>query len=157
MRLLSLAAAAALLSTPEAAAAQEIEIRGDSLATRRVTRAELAGLPRVEARVSDHGTEALFSGVSLAAVLKLAGVPMDSLRGRHLTTYVVVEAADGYRVVLSIGEIDPGLTGRAIFLADKRDGEALPANQAPWRLIIPGETRASRWVRQVTALVVKKG
>jgi hypothetical protein len=71
-----------------------------------------------------------------------------------LTRYVVVTGADGYRVVFALAELDAAFTGRAVILADSRDGGALPPNAAPFQLIVPGEKRPARWVRQVVAIEV---
>jgi hypothetical protein len=75
--------------------------------------------------------------------------PADSLRGRSLATYVLIEAADGYRVLFSIAELESGFTDRVVILADQKDGHPLPAAEGPYRLIVPGEKRPARWARQV--------
>ena len=72
-----------------------------------------------------------------------------------MTRYVVVDAADGYRVVFSLSELDTAYTDRVVLIADTRDGVALPAREGPFRLVVPGEKRAARWVRQVTAIDVE--
>src|SRR5262245_23468036 len=59
---------------------------------------DLSGLKRVTVKASDHGKDATFEGVSLMEVLKLAGVEFgEALRGKRLTEYLLVEAADGYK------------------------------------------------------------
>jgi hypothetical protein len=67
---------------------------------------------------------------------------------------LVVEAADGYRVVLALADLDPTLGGRRILLADRMDGKPLPPDEAPWRLIIVGDQRPSRSARQVVTIRV---
>jgi hypothetical protein len=65
---------------------------------------------------------------------------------------LLVEAADGYRVVFALAEIDPAFATREIILADKRDGKALDAKEGPLRIVAPGDKRPARWVRQVVTL-----
>jgi hypothetical protein len=47
-----------------------------------------------------------------------------------------------------LSEQDPELTDRVILLADAKDGQPLAPNEGPFRIIVPGEKRAARWVRQ---------
>jgi hypothetical protein len=69
-----------------------------------------------------------------------------------MTEVLVVEAADGYKTVFALAEVDPAFAVREIILADKRDGKALDTKEGPLRIVAPGDKRAARWVRQVTAL-----
>jgi hypothetical protein len=66
----------------------------------------------------------------------------------------LVEAADGYRVVIALPEIDPAFTDRQVVLAFLKDGKPLETKEGPYRLIIPDEKRMARWVRQVTTLKI---
>ncbi len=117
---------------------------------------EVAKLPRHTARAIDHdGVDATFEGTPLVEILRLAGVKLgEQLRGQEMTTYVLVQATDNYQVVFAMAELDPGFTDRVIFLADRRDGNPLSAKEGPLRIIVPGEKRHARWVRQVTTLTV---
>lgn len=90
-----------------------------------------------------------YEGYVLSAVLRAAGVQTDSLRGPALAMRIVTESSDGYRVVLALADIDSSLGARRVILADKMDGRALPATEAPWRLIVVGDKRPSRSARQV--------
>ena len=88
-------------------------------------------------------------------MLRLAGVTLgEQLRGKALTTYLLVKAADGYQVIFALPELDPGFAGRVIFLADRREGQPLSTTEGPFRIIVPGEKRHARGVRQVTTLTV---
>jgi hypothetical protein len=114
--------------------------------------ADLAALPRERVRGTLHGgPEHEFSGPSLAAVLTRAGVTLGG-RGRALAQYLVAVAADSYRTVLSAGELDSTLTGRVPLVVDRQDGQPLPASDGPWRLVVPGDRRPARWVRQLVRL-----
>jgi hypothetical protein len=73
-----------------------------------------------------------------------------------MVTYVVVGAADDYRVVLALPEIDPAFSDRLILLADRRDQQPLSSEEDPLRLIVPGGKRQARWVRQVTTVTIRR-
>ena len=146
----------ACLTTPAAAQA------GDSLLIETpesrlvVHAAEWAALPHDTMRVAFHDQPSqLYAGVPLPALLQLVGVRTDSLRGRALALRIVLEAADGYRVVLALSDLDPTLGGRRVILADRVDGQPLPPKEAPFRLLIAGDQRPSRWARQITTLRVR--
>jgi hypothetical protein len=151
-------AAAVTLSAPviltaqsaAAAAPASLTLVGLDGRTRSVSPADLARLARHDTTVSAHEVSGRYSGVALTDLLALVNAPLaDSLRGRSLATYVVAEASDGYRVLFSIAELDSKFTDRVVILADKKDGQPLPAGEGPYRLIVPGETRPARWARQV--------
>jgi hypothetical protein len=117
---------------------------------------DLAALPHDTVQASFHGGPTLtYSGVRLADVLRLVGVPIDTLHRPELVQRVLVEAADGYRVVFSLAELAPGIGDRTVIVADRRDGQPLPPTEAPWRLLVPGDGSHPRWARQVTALRVR--
>jgi hypothetical protein len=146
----------ACLAGPAAAQAGDSLILESPGARSVIHAADWARLPRDTMRVQFHDQPPqLYAGVPLPALLQLIGVPSDSLRGRNLTLRVVIEAADGYRVVLGLGELDPTLGGRHAILADRVDGQPLPAKEAPFRLLIAGDQRPSRWARQVVALRIR--
>jgi len=98
---------------------------------------------------------ATYDGVPLAALLERAGVTFGAtLRGARLATYVVVDAADGYRSVFAIAELDSAFADKQILLVDRKDGAALSADEGPLRVVVPDEKRPARWVRQVTGIRV---
>src|SRR5262249_37319933 len=99
---------------------------------------DLAKLPRQTVRVKGHdGKESTYEGTAIIEILRLAGAPTgEALRGRNLALYLVVLAADGYRAVLGLAELDPGFTDRPVLLADHRDGTPLSEAEGPLRLII---------------------
>jgi hypothetical protein len=115
--------------------------------------AALRAMPRSRARVSERGAPAgEVEGVALAAILERAGAPLgERLRGPALRLGVLVRAADDYRALFSLAEIDPKMNERVILLADRVDGADLPAREGPLRVIVPGEGRPARWVRQVVS------
>jgi DMSO/TMAO reductase YedYZ molybdopterin-dependent catalytic subunit len=144
---------------PATAAGVVIAVAGDVPRPLKLTTTEFVRLPRQTVRAKDHdGKEAEFEGVPLVEVLKAAGVKFgQDLRGPALAAYLVVEASDGYRAVFALPEVDPAFTDRAVLLADRREGKLLAGNEGPLRVIVPGEKRHARWVRQVVALRVGRG
>ena len=135
------------------AAAGEVVFRigGDIERPQQWTLDDLAKLPRREIRARDRdGTEATFAGVALVDLLRLAEAPLgEKLRGSNMALYLLVEAADGYRTVFALPELDPAFTERVVLLADHRNGQPLAAAEGPLRLVVPEEKRHARWVRQV--------
>lgn len=138
---------------PEAPPQPVVTVQGEGLRAGVLSAADLAGMPRVSVVAEDHGKKARFEGVPLSAVLERFGAPMgEHLRGDKLTLVLVVAAADGYRAVFALPELDPAFTDKVVILADHRDGEALSAHEGPFRVIAAGEKRQARWVRQVISL-----
>jgi DMSO/TMAO reductase YedYZ molybdopterin-dependent catalytic subunit len=122
------------------------------------TGSDWARLPRAEVHVNDRrGREVTYNGVSLCNVLRAAGVKLGeaAMPSREaVTSYVVVDAADGYRAVFALAELDPAQTDRVILLADRKDGQPLTAAEGPLRVVVPGEKLPARWVRQVKAVSI---
>ena len=117
--------------------------------------ATLAALPREAVTASAHDRVLHCEGVALAALLQATGaMPAEPLRGAHLGRYVQVDGRDGYRALFALSEFDPTLGNRAAFLVDRCDGKALAHDDGPLRLVVPGEARPARWVRQVEAITV---
>lgn len=131
-----------------------VSVTGEGLNPTSYSLEQLQKLPltKVSARDND-GKDAEYSGVSLAEILRRAGAPLgDQLRGAALRKAVVIHAADGYQAVFALAEVDPGMTDKIVLLAWTRDSQPLVVGQGPLRLIVPGEKRQARWVRQVTAI-----
>jgi precorrin-4 methylase len=116
--------------------------------------AELAKLKHATLTVGSNRIS--FSGVPLAEVLRAAGVAWGGNCSPLLACYVVVEAADGYRVAFSIPEIAPELSHRLILLADRCAGEPLSAKEGPYQIIEEDAKQHGRWVRQVTKIRLER-
>jgi len=135
--------------------AQEIAVQNELGAPMKVTAADISAFPHQEVTLDEDGKTVRFVGVPLRLVLEKGGVTFgNSLRGKRLSSCLLVEAADGYRVVIALPELDPGFTDRVILLADQVDGHPLGNKDGPFRIIVPGEKRMARWVRKVTTLKV---
>ncbi len=59
-----------------------------------------------------------------------------------------VEAADGYRVVIALPEIDSDFSDKQVVLAFSQNGKPLDAKESPYRIVIPDEKRMARWVKR---------
>ncbi len=117
--------------------------------------ATLAALPREPVTATAHGKTLHCDGIPLFALLRAsAAMPTDPLRGAQLTRYVQVDARDGYRVLFTLAELDSTLGKRKVFLTDRCGGKPLSDDDGPLRLVVPDESRAARWVRQVEAITV---
>ena len=146
-----------LLLLAGCALAQDLKVQTEDGATKTLTAAELSALPHRVLDVKDphEGKPLRFDAIPLKAVLEKGGVTLgDSLRGKRMSQCLLVEAADGYRAVIALAELDPVFTSGEVFLADGRDHKPLDAKEGPLRIVIPGDKKMARWVRQVTALKI---
>jgi len=117
--------------------------------------ATLAALPREP--VTQHMPKGPIhcEGVPLVALLRAGGaMPPGRLPPAHLSRYVVADARNGGRVLFSLAELDPETGGREVFVVDRCDGKPLPAEDGPLRLLVPGDARPARALRQLEALTV---
>ncbi|MGD0362632.1 MAG: molybdopterin-dependent oxidoreductase [Bryobacteraceae bacterium] len=122
-----------------------------------LTAADLSALPQHKIDATEHGTPASFDGVLLSGILAKVDMPSgEKMRGKLMSLYLLVEAADGYRVVFALPDLDAAFTDRKVYLATRRDGKALPDKEGPFRIVVPDDKRPARWVRQVTALRIRQ-
>jgi hypothetical protein len=118
-------------------------------------RADIEALPHSKITTGTRDSQNTYDTVSLRAVLEKAGVAFDkSLSGKRMASCLLVEAADGYRVVIALPELDPAFTDKQVALAFLKDGKPLDEKEGPYRIVIPDEKRMARWVRQVTTLKI---
>lgn len=142
-------------STPEP---QTLRIAVEGQPPLLLNRTALAAMARtsVATPAIHHVPATQWQGVSLEELLRRAGVRTgEQLRGAAMTTVVHVIAADHYQVVFSLGELDPLLGHEQVVLADTEDGHALKGD-GPFRLVVPGDQRPARWVRNVMAIEVTR-
>ena len=133
------------------ARSQQLTIQDETGKQTSLARADVEALPHVKVTTSTSGEPAAFEGVTLKAVLEKAGFKFgETLKGKRLASCVLVEAADGYRVVIALPELDPAFTDKQILLAFLKDGKPLNDKEGPYWIVIPDEKRMARWVRQVT-------
>ena len=125
---------------------------GSVLGTFSLATLEAAGAVTVTVE-DDSGQSSDYTGVAIAQLLNSVGVSLGkSVRGERLAEFVMVRAMDGYRVLFSLGEIDPIFRERTLLLCYRKNGSPLPGKEGPLRVIVADEKRHARWVRQVTAI-----
>jgi hypothetical protein len=88
-------------------------------------------------------------------VLAKADLPLgEKFHSTGASYYLLAEGKDHYRAVFAWAELDPSFMDKAIYVATKKDGKPLPEGAGPLELVVPGEKRNARWVRQVEFLRV---
>jgi hypothetical protein len=145
----------ALTLQSELALCQQLTVRAENGKQTVLARTDIEALPHVKVTTSASGTSTTFEGASLKAVLERGGVEFgQTMKGKRLASCLLVEAADGYRVVIALPEIDEAFTDKQFVLAFLKDRKPLDDNEGPYRIVIPDEKRMARWVRQVTVLKI---
>jgi|SRR5882672_124298 len=151
-------ASPSLSQTPvPAPAAAELHIGGAVQTPLILTAADLKKMPRKTLAVTNPHTQKkeIYEGVALEDLLKRAGVANgEQMRGPAMVTYVVFEAADNYRVVFSLAELDSGILDSEIIVADTMDDAPLGEKVGPFRLVAPHEKRPARSIRMLKSITV---
>lgn len=115
--------------------------------------AALAGLPPARGAWLIHGQPLTCDGAWLADVAARAGLPSaEAVRGDALRQLIVAEAADGYRAVFTLGEIERTLGNAPVLVAATCNGKPLDVADGPYRLLAIGDARGARSVRQLVRL-----
>jgi hypothetical protein len=154
-RKLFLAVLAALTLWAGIASCQQLTVRAENGKQTTLTRTDIEALPHVKVTSTASGASMTFEGASLKSVLERGGVGFGQvMKGKQLASCLLVEAADGYRVVIALPEIDEAFNDKQFVLAFLKDGKPLDEKEGPYRIVIPDEKRMARWVRQVTALKI---
>lgn len=124
----------------------------------RLSLGELKAMPHIKLSAKGHdGAMHEYAGVPLKSLLAKAGVPLAAdLRGQSMSLYIVAEAADNYRAVFSLAELDDDFAAEVVIVADTAEGQELSPDQGPLRLVVPGDKRQGRWVRMLRSVTVAK-
>jgi DMSO/TMAO reductase YedYZ molybdopterin-dependent catalytic subunit len=149
-------AQSATQSKPDGA---HLVVAGDVETPLSLSLTDLAALPRTTLTVmNEHEKkQETYQGVSLAEILKRAGVPQgEKLRGAAFSTYLRADAADGYSMIFSLGELDSSIEDSEVLVADTLDGQPIPDKIGPLRLVVPHDKRPARWVRMLRSITVIK-
>jgi hypothetical protein len=108
---------------------------------------KLSGYPRIEVAARERNKETnqlkTYGGVSLRALLERTEITLDP------TSALLVSAADGYRSLVSFGEIFLNHLGDRIIIADMVDGRPI-VNQGNFYLVLPDDISMGRWVKAVS-------
>jgi precorrin-2 methylase len=126
-------------------------ITGGVKQTRNVS--DLSSHSRVEAPakmigdgIGYHGLES-YGGVLLSELLKKAEVTAD------LNQVIIISAPDGYRTLLSSGEVFLSSRGKSIMIADRVANEPVKKD-GNFKVILPGDLSADRAVKAVNKIEV---
>lgn len=115
-------------------------------------RAALAALPQSTLKVGDR----TYSGVSLWTLLSKADIiTHPDIKNDILRQFVVASASDGYKLVISLGEIDPDFGNQPCLIAIQRDGADFTSGGFA-RLVFPNDVKKGRWVINLTGLKVSE-
>jgi DMSO/TMAO reductase YedYZ molybdopterin-dependent catalytic subunit len=134
-----------------------LAIKGDVEKPLSLTLEDLRQMPRKTLKVTNphDKKEETYEGVLVTELLKRAGVPLGGqLRGAAMATYVQADAADGYRVIFSLAELDTDFQDSDVIVADTMNGAPLDDKTGPFRLVAPHDKRPARWVRILQSLTV---
>ena len=131
-----------------------IALTGDVKTSGLITAEQLAGLPQQTVSVQfatgkgpEQRTE---TGVLLADLLPPDALATTDAKNDLLSFAVVGIGADGYRALVSYGEISPDFGNRGLLISTAEDGKAL---ERP-RLIVPGDVKGGRYVSDLVELEV---
>lgn len=96
-----------------------------------------------------------YTGVLLWDVLEQAGIVTDEdVKNATLHYYALFTANDGYQVIISLGQIDPGFGNSPYLLAWEEDGAPLDGDAGPLRLVVPGDVRGGRYLSGVVSIEI---
>jgi DMSO/TMAO reductase YedYZ molybdopterin-dependent catalytic subunit len=99
-----------------------------------------------------------YSGVSLWDLLTQVGiVTRPGVKNDILGKYLVATGSDGYKTVVSMGEIDPDFGRQRDFVAFSEivNGQAQPLGSNGFaRMVVPGDVRGGRYVSNLVSLEV---
>jgi hypothetical protein len=152
-----LAVLALLVGLAQHASAASLRLVGLDGVEQRVDPETWSQLAQTTVRASAHdGHVASFQGVAAQELLRLVDAPLGNIRGTNAAVYVIAEGADGYRAVFALAEFDPAFSAKTILVADRRDGQALAEKDGPLRIVVTDEKRQARWVRNLTALILRR-
>ena len=135
-----------------------LTVKGPTLAPLVLEPSDLKAYPHATIKVHNDHTNAdeSYSGVALADLLSKQGAHLGKdLHGKALANYVVATGSDGYKVLLSVAEIDPAFHSGQVIVADQLD--AIPFEKdGPHKLIVSEDKRPARWVRNLVSIEIKE-
>jgi hypothetical protein len=135
--------------------AQSLGLSGLSGSTTVIDMAAIKAMPHRTVSAAIHGLSGAYARVPLSLLLARVNAPGgETLRGPAMADVVVVKACDGYRVVLTLPDMDPAYRDQTVILADTVDGHPLDAHEGPFRLVVEGDKRAARSARCVTSVAL---
>src|SRR6478735_4370538 len=122
-----------------------------------ITADMLSRFTRTEVTAKVHDSKPIkWSGVRLQELMaaRFYAPFGDRLKGPWLAAVVRATGADGYQVVFTLAELDAAFGNLEVLVADQQDGKPIDAADGPFRLVVPSDKRAARWVRNLTRLEI---
>ena len=118
--------------------------------------ADLQGMPQVTVEVFNAHTKAneSYTGALVSDLLAKAGSSLsETTQHGFLDSYVTASGTDGYFVVYSGAELQPGLHKAQTIVAIAQGGKPLTRTGA-FQLVDAGDVKPARWVRNLQVLTV---
>ena len=135
-----------------ALAADPVTMTGSVKTPLTLDNATLSAMPVASVSISYGSSNSTYSGVLLWDLLKKAELVPGEGKNPALRHTLLITAANGYSVAVAVGELDPGYGNKAILLAyHSTDGSA---SFDHLRLLVPGDVRGGRAVRDVVKIEV---
>jgi len=119
--------------------------------------AELQAMPQKTVTVHNEHAKAdeTYTGVLLGDLLARYGFPVDKTTQRKmLRSYLVAEGTDKYWVLYSVTEVEGSEHSGEVIVATSMGGKPLGAD-GQLKLVDSGDKKPQRWVRNLTAIIVK--
>ena len=114
--------------------------------------ATLTAMPVASVSISYGSSNTTYTGVLVWDLLKKAELIPGEGKNPELRHTLLVTASNGYAVAVALGELDPSYGNKAVLLAyQSTDGSA---SFDHLRLLVPGDVRGGRAVRDVATIQV---
>jgi DMSO/TMAO reductase YedYZ molybdopterin-dependent catalytic subunit len=139
--------------TPAAGAggvAPSVTVSGQVRTSRSFDLDSLRALPAAQVQVGPN----TYRGADLWQLLSNLGLRVpEGARNPTIAMYAVATGSDGYRVLVSLAEIDPAFGHRRALVAYERNGEPLERNGVA-RLVLEGDAKQGRSVSNLQSIEV---
>jgi hypothetical protein len=133
----------------------EVDVKAPNGRSAVVVQADLRAMRRYSVPVAWGGGH-VYAGAAVSEILAEVGAPSEArLHGPALDEVVIVKGRDGFIAVLAIAETAMSLKGQPVILADEEDGKPLDGKQGALRLVIGGEAKPPRSVRDVVEIELR--
>ena len=124
--------------------------------TTTVTLAELEAMPQraLTVRNGHSGVDEMYTGVGTDVLLAKFGLTLEGPGAKRVYhSYLKAEGTDKYWVFYSATELEAGMRTTEALVALRLNGKALEADGA-FKLVVAGEKKPARWVRNLAGLTV---
>jgi hypothetical protein len=151
------------LSVNAQESAAMFDVRGDVLKPRQWTISQLKQEFSKEIQTVKFSTgmdqeQHAGTGIPLVSLLQ-AAEPRTEKSPKHyeLSFFVILEARDNYRVYFSLAELLPSCGRSQAWLILDMDGKALPAKEAPIRLVVLSDQGHDRYLYGIAGMTLVDG